>query len=257
MCHPDATGSDAPDARRSETTIELPDGTAMGALLASPPDEAPIIGSVLVIGDIWGARTPFYEDLAARLAGEGFEAVVPEFFHRAGPLPEATYDEALARMGRLDEDQALADLGQAIDQQLAKGHSTSMGVIGCCLGGTFALDLAAQRDDLATVCFYGFPAGSPGPKDQVAASPLDRASEISGPLRGFWGSLDQRVGQDNVQRLISELDQRQIDFEGTVLADLDHGFLPAAFDPSADGHEPAAGAWDQALSFLRSAASTS
>lgn len=257
MCHPDATGSEAPPARRTDTEIKLPDGASMGAFVASPPAETPTIGSVLVIGDIWGARTPFYEDLAARLAGAGFEAVVPEYFHRVGPLPEATYEGALARKAKLAENQALEDLEQVIDSQQAKGHSPRMGVLGCCLGGTFALDLAAERQGLATVCFYGFPAGSPGPEELVAATPLHRSSEISDPLRGFWGGLDQRVGIDNVNRLISELDQRQVDFEGTILPGLDHGFLPAAFDPQADGHATASGAWDQTVTFLRSAASKS
>lgn len=181
---------------------------------------------------------------------------MPEYFHRAGPLSEASYDAALARKGRLDENQALDDLEQVIDWQRAKGHGSRVGVVGCCLGGTFALDLAAEREDLATVCFYGFPAGLPGPDGLVATSPLDRASEIGGPLRGFGGALDARVGIDNVERLISGLDGRELDFEGTILPGLDHGFLQAAFDPPADGHAAASGAWDDAVAFLRSVVSS-
>lgn len=254
MCHPGTNETGAPPAGGTETTVELVD-VAMPAFVAAPPEGTPTVGSVLVIGDIWGARTPFYEDLAGRLAARGLEATVPEYFHRVGPLPEATYEAALARKGRLDENQALEDLGQVIDWQRSRGHGTRVGVVGCCLGGTFALDLAAERQDLATVCFYGFPAGSPGPDELVATAPLDRVPQISGPLRGFWGSLDERVGIANVERLVAALGDGELDFEATIIPGLDHGFLQAAFGPDASGHSAAAAAWEQAAEFLCSATS--
>lgn len=253
MCHPDSPDAAPPAAEHREVTIELGDGATMDAFLATPVDRDPR-GSVLVIGDIFGARSSFYEHLAGLLAELGFAALVPEYFHRVGELPAPTYEDALSRKGRLDENRALADLEEAIEWQLARVAGRRIGVVGFCLGGTFALDLSAARDDLATVCYYGFPAGSPGPpSDLTAPAPLDRVEEISGPLVGFWGSRDERVGIPNVERFVAALTERGVDLDATILPGLDHGFLQAAFDQDADGHDLASRSWKRTIAFLAEA----
>ncbi len=251
MCHPDAPEARTPAAERGEVTIDLDDGLAIDAFLAYPTSGT-ARASVLVIGDIWGARTPFYEHLAGLLAEQGFEAVVPEYFHRIGPLPDGpTYDDALGRKGRLDENRAVADLAQVLDWQRSRAPGARAGVLGFCLGGTFALDLAATRDDLATVCYYGFPAGSPGPPSELKApSPLDQVDAISGPILGFWGSQDELVGIPNVESFQAKLRDRDVAIDANVLPDLGHGFLQAAWEPGADGHELASQSWARALAFL-------
>src|SRR5215510_9617109 len=62
MCHPDApTGADSvQDVTTEEIAIPMGDGTSMPAYVAGPAS-APPTGSVIVVGDIHGARTPFYE----------------------------------------------------------------------------------------------------------------------------------------------------------------------------------------------------
>jgi carboxymethylenebutenolidase len=252
MCHPESPDAPVPDVSSREVTVDLADGTRMGAFLAMPSNGTPR-GAVVVIGDIWGARTAFYEHLARLLAERGSAALVPEVFHRVGALTEQTYDAALARKHELDELQALADLEAALESARSHAASPVVGVVGFCMGGTFALDLAARRDDLATVCYYGFPAGSPGPpSERIAPSPLDQADAISGPILGFWGALDERAGMQNVAALAEALRSRGVAFEHQVLADLDHGFLATAFEPGADGHDAAVATWQRTLGFLDS-----
>ena len=53
-----------------------------------------------------------------------------------------------------------------------------MGVLGFCLGGTLALDLAARRADLAVVTYYAFPEGFDG-RNPVPA-PIDVADDDPG-----------------------------------------------------------------------------
>ena len=60
MCHPEPIGAALSDVDRKEEVIELADGATMATFVASPR-EREAVGSVLVIGDIWGARSPFYE----------------------------------------------------------------------------------------------------------------------------------------------------------------------------------------------------
>jgi carboxymethylenebutenolidase len=250
MCHPEGPDAPTPDVARGEVVIDLADGARMDAFLATPSDGAPRAAAV-VIGDIWGARTPFYEHLAGLLAERGYLALVPEVFHRVGALPERTYDAALARKHELDEHRALDDLSAAIDWARAEAPAVRAGVVGFCMGGTFALDLAARRNDLATVCYYGFPAGSPGPpSDRVAAAPLDQADAMSGPILGFWGALDERAGIPNVEALVDALAVRGVPFEHEIVPGLDHGFLASAFERGADGHDLAVASWARALAFL-------
>lgn len=250
MCHPDSPGGGTPAADHREVAIEMGDGATMDAFLAAPLASDPR-GSVLVIGDIWGARNPFYEHIAGLLAEFGFEAVVPEYFHRVGALAGPTYEDALSRKGQLDENRALADLTHVIDWQRGRLPNGRAGVVGFCLGGTLALGLAAARADLATVCYYGFPAGSPGPpSDLNAAPPLERVDAIAGPILGFWGSLDERVGIANVERFAAALSERAVDFDANILPGLDHGFLQAAFEPDAEGHDAAVTSWDRSVAFL-------
>src|SRR5215472_605243 len=95
MCHPEVLpGTRTPEVTRAEVLIPVGGGESMPAMLATP-DTGPA-PSVLVIADVFG-RSPFYEDLAARIATAGFEALLPDFFHRVGPLAERTREAAFAR----------------------------------------------------------------------------------------------------------------------------------------------------------------
>lgn len=254
MCHPDSPPDAPPEVETTVEVVGLPDGDEMDAFVACAAGEERR-PAVMVVGDIYGARTPFYEYLAALLADAGFDAVVPEFFFRQGPLTEQTFEAALARKGALDERQALEDLAAAVDWLRARSRCSGrrVGTLGFCLGGSFVLDLAAVRDDLATVCFYGFPAGAPGPPSETAMPrPLDQVDHMTGPILGFWGDRDERVGMSNVAAFAAALAERQVDFDHTVYPGLDHGFLASSFEPGAPGHEQAAEAWARTIEFFRS-----
>jgi carboxymethylenebutenolidase len=250
MCHPEAPSnpSSAPAARQ-EVRVPLATGEELPALYAHPDRAGP---GVLIVADIYG-RSPFYEDVAARLAVAGFHALLPEPFFRQGPLAEQRREAAFARRRQLDDLRALADYGAAIDWLRAQPGVTGgrLGTIGFCMGGTFVLNLAAERDDLATVCYYGFPQGprlSPNP----APAPLDQLDAISGPVIGFWGDQDDGVGMDNVAKLADGLRARGADFEHAVYPGLGHGFLKQALDDAEDaGHGNAAESWERALAFWR------
>lgn len=249
MCHPDAPATPGPTAPvREEVRIPLAGGDKLPALLARAEGGGP---GVLLITDIYG-RTPFYEALAGRLAAEGFTTLLPDLFFRLGPLSELTRPAAIGRRQRLDDRQALQELGAAVDW--LRGHSLvtgeRTGVVGFCLGGTFQLNLAAERDDLAGVCYYGFPRPRRSGVNPTPA-PLDQSDRISGPIIGFWGDKDEGVGMDNVERLAGALAANGVDFDHTIYPGLGHGFLAAALDqPDEPDHKPAVDSWARALVFL-------
>jgi carboxymethylenebutenolidase len=246
MCHPETpAGHTAPGVERIEVEVPLIGHLEkMPALLCRPQTGAG--AGVLVVADIFG-RSPFYEDLAGRLALAGFTALLPEYFFRQGSLAERTREAALARRELLDQNQTLVDLSQAIDwlhlQPFAAGP---IGTVGFCMGGTLVLDLAAERDDLATVCYYGFPAGSGAP------APLDLADRINGPILGFWGDQDAGAGMDNVERLGALLKARGVDFEFVIHPGLGHGFMAASqLDPAHEAYQAACQSWTRTIEFFR------
>jgi dienelactone hydrolase len=248
MCHPEVLpGRRTPDVAREEVLIPVGGGESMAALLATPDDgPAP---PVLVIPDIFG-RSPFYEDLAARVATAGFEALLPEYFHRVGPLPERTREEAFARRRRLDENGALDDLRAALRWLRERpGYAGRAGTVGFCMGGTYALHLAASEDDLVSVCYYGFPAGAvpSGPP-----APLDVTDRMSGPILGLWGDQDEGVGMENVAELARRLAERGVDFRHRVYPGIGHGFLARSeFDEAHEAYDAACESWTMALDLWR------
>ncbi|MGH9088871.1 MAG: dienelactone hydrolase family protein [Acidimicrobiales bacterium] len=248
MCHPEAVqGSTSPDVERQEVTIDTGDG-AMPAMLAQPPGAR--VGAVLVVSDIFG-RSPFYEGLAARLAASGFAALVPEYFFRQGPLAEVRIETAQARRAQLDENRAQDDFLAAIDWLQKETGASRVGTIGFCMGGTQVLDLAARRQDLATACFYGFPARLPSAGPRTAPAPLEVVDAITGPILGFWGDADAAVGMANVEELAREMAARDVDFRYRIYPGLGHGFMAASrLDPDGPGYAESSEAWEETVQFL-------
>jgi carboxymethylenebutenolidase len=246
MCHPEVPpGARAPEVTREEVLIPV-GGESMPAVLATP-DSGPA-PSVLVIADVFGP-SPFYEDLAARIATAGFEALLPDFFHRVGPLPERTREAAMARRRLLDEDGAVEDLRAGLRWLRERpGSSGRVGTVGFCMGGTYVLHLAASEGDLVSVCYYGFPAHSL----PSAPSPLELAGRMTGPILGFWGDQDEGVGMDNVAELARRLAEHGVDFRHRVYPGLGHGFLARTeFDAANQAYQPACESWTLSLDLWR------
>lgn len=251
MCHPEIpAGQETPQVSREEVGVPLASGESLPALLARPDGgEGP---GILIINDIFG-RSPFYENLAARLAQAGFVALLPEFFFRLDKVAPGDRDAAQARRQKLDEQQTVRELNQALDwlkgQPGVRGER--LGTVGFCMGGTFVLNLAAERKDLASVCFYGFPAGAKKAQGAPTA-PLDQVDEMTGPIIGFWGDQDAGVGIDNVEKLAAALQERNVDFQHTIYPGLGHGFLAASkLDPNSEIYEKACDAWTRTIQFYR------
>lgn len=255
MCHetcPHPIRGGAPVEER-ELTIDHVGGfeddqLGVPAFLAAP--ERTPAPAVLVIHDIHGAND-FYRDLARRLAAEGYVALLPELFHRLGPLAEPTRDAARARGAQLDQAQALCDIHAALIW-LGEHEATTgqVGVIGFCMGGTLTM-LAAARPPLpaASVAFYGFPVRERTAIQTKLPIDEDEVAGVESPLLLFWGDQDSGVGMDNVARYREALDRYDRQAETVIYPGIGHGFL--TFDPDAPAYEPSRDAWQRTLAFLR------
>jgi dienelactone hydrolase len=251
MCHPEVPeGQPAPDLACHDVTVPLPDGGEMPARMAVPESGAG--PGVLVVADIYGP-TPFYEALTARLATAGFEAILPDFFFRVGPLRERTREAAFERRALLDQNQALEDLRAALAWLRSRpGAASRIGTLGFCLGGTFVLDLAALEEGLVTVCYYGFPVSHGEPNPRSAPSPIRLVDRVSGPVLGLWGDQDAGVGMENVAGYDRAMRSAGKDFTHRVFPGIGHGFMAASgLEPGNEAYEAACESWTMALDHWR------
>jgi carboxymethylenebutenolidase len=109
---------------------------------------------VIVIQEWWGLTTHIAH-MADRLAGEGYVALAPDLYGGATTHDEG---EALQMLLELPVDRAARDLRGAVDYLLSRDEvvGEKVGVVGFCMGGSFALQLAVQegRKVAAAVAFY-------------------------------------------------------------------------------------------------------
>ena len=137
---------------RLDVQIPAPDGTSAGTLHL--PDGAGPWPGVVVFPDAGGARETIRQ-MADRLAGMGYAALVPDIYYRAGdwaPFDMATMfgdERERARFGALagalTNDAIVGDAGAYAAFRLARPEvaGQAIGTTGYCLGGRMSLVAAA------------------------------------------------------------------------------------------------------------------
>jgi carboxymethylenebutenolidase len=237
-------------AERVERVVSLPRGEGMPTLV-SCPDQGSGRG-VLVVHDASG-RIPFYEDLAARLAAAGYVAALPDLYFREGPVSAPTPEAEMGRLAELDKRRSIGDLLAAVDWLKVQPMVTGarLGVVGFSLGATLALDMTAERSDLAVAAYYPFPAGQVPADEKSPPSPLSQAARMSGPIIAFWGDHDEVVDMADAKRLGADLAAHGVGFTAVVYPGVGHSFMRSAEPgPGHDTSAAALDAWARTLDFL-------
>ena len=173
----------------SSESRTLPRGDALVPVFHARPDGMPVAGVVLH-PDIMGIR-PLFETMAERLASHGFAVAVVEPFPRKSEAERAGSDVA-TRMGwvsGLDDDEQLDDLSAAADLLVIADDVTSVGVLGFCMGGMYALEAAATDRFDRAVAFYGMIRLPEAWKSPGRRPALDTAADVC-PTLAIFGSLD-------------------------------------------------------------------
>ncbi len=156
-------------------------GVPMNGYLAQPNGSGKH-PAVIVIHENRGLN-PHIEDVARRLAVEGFIALAPDALTPLGGTP-ADENKATELIGKLDAAETVARIQAAIPF-LARHTSSSgkVGVVGFCWGGGMVNRLAATAGGslAAAVSYYG---------PQIPAADV---AKIQSPLLLHYGSLDQRI----------------------------------------------------------------
>ena len=222
-------------------TISTRDGRRMRGHLAIP--ESGTGPGIVVVMEVFGVGD-YVRDAAERLAALGYLAIAPDLYHRTRPgatfgRDEAQLQAAMAASGELDHPAAVADLADAMDHLATLPELTGpVGVLGFCLGGTLAFELARAASPAVAVCYYG--SGIP--------DLLDASRGIACPVLLQWGAEDPFIPVEQAQRVCAAARDRD-GWECHVQPDGGHAF-DNWDNPMFHRPEAAARAWAQTREFL-------
>tara|TARA_R110002020_G_scaffold15555_43_gene55498 strand:+ start:11269 stop:12135 length:867 start_codon:yes stop_codon:yes gene_type:complete len=211
------------------------EGTEVRGYLARPKgaEKRP---AVIVIHENRGLN-PHTEDVARRLAADGFVALAPDLLSVKGGTP-GDPDQARDLIGQLDDGDVEAALKAAV-AWLAENPATNgqVGVVGFCWGGGWANRLAAAGTPLgAAVAYYG------------RQLPAERVGDLSAPLLLHYAGLDERINA-GIDAYTTALDAAGKPYEVFVYEGVNHAFNN---DTNAARYDKAASdeAWARTTAFL-------
>ncbi len=163
----------------------------MAAYLARPKAKGTYPG-LIVIQEWWGLNEHI-KDVTRRFAREGYIAVAPDLYSSLSHKVTADPNEAGRLMSSLKEEQALKDLKATVAhlKGLEGVDRGRLGVVGFCMGGTYALLLPCHSQEIrAAAPFYG----------QIP-SPPDPLRNLACPVLYIYGDADGWITMTDVNRL--------------------------------------------------------
>ncbi len=238
--------------------IQAADGVCPTSVF-TPNGEGPWPG-VLMFMDAPGIR-PAMEELAARLASEGFAVLLPDLFYRTGPYEPIDAkrvfgDPALREAHRARHMGAqtsprnmMADTACLLDWMAASSQIQPgpVGVVGYCMGGRLALLAAGTFLDRigAAASYHGG-----GLANDAPASPHLLAAKMRARVYVAGAVEDANFDDAQRARLIAALSEAGVDHEIETYP-ARHGWVPretADHDPAEAEHH-----WRTLVPFLTGA----
>ncbi|MBY7783854.1 dienelactone hydrolase family protein [Vibrio fluvialis] len=228
-----------PKIKATYVEFDSPKGHGKGrGYLVMPAEIKGNLPAVLVVHENRGLN-PYIEDVARRLAMNGFIAFAPDALYPLGGYP-GNDDDGRAMQSSMDKAKIEEDfIAAALFLKAHPSCSGKLGAVGFCFGGYVVNMLAATIPDKldAGVPFYGTPAAE------------SLRNNVKGPLLIHFAELDHRVNASwpDYEKV---LQANKVPYEAIVYPGVNHGFHN---DSTARYNEEAAeSAWGKTLIFFDS-----
>ncbi len=228
-------------SRMSERMSVPTDAGEMPAYLWLP--EGGTGPGLLLLQEIFGV-SGYIQRRGSDLAAAGYVVLAPELYWRldgtgVDESAPSAIDDAMDLAGRLNWDTALGDAVTALAHLRGRDEVRGgTGLIGFCLGGGLAFNVAAQDSPDALVSYYG----------SSIPDLLDLAPMVNVPSLHHFGLADAYIDPATVERVRGAVtaDGRPAEFE--VYEGANHAFDNDNF--SFHHPEASALAWQRTLDFL-------
>jgi carboxymethylenebutenolidase len=229
-----------PDDKRIKTEYMEYDspkgGGKMRGLLAKPVGNNKKLPGVIVVHENRGLN-PYIEDVARRLAVDGFIAFAPDALTPLGGYP-GNDDAGRELQSKRNRDEMLEDFIAAYEfLKVNKECSGRVGVVGFCFGGWISNMMAVRIPDLkAAVPFYG---GQPT---------AGETAKIKAPLLLQYAELDTRVNE-GLPNYEAALKANKVEYTLYIYPGVNHGF----HNDTTPRYDEAAAklAWQRTIEFFK------
>jgi carboxymethylenebutenolidase len=196
--------------------------------------------AVIVVHEWWGLDDHI-RDVTRRFAQEGYFAVAPDLYSRQGHKVTKDPNVAAELMSKLDKADGIDDLLSTVEwiKTQKEANAERIGVIGFCMGGSYALLLACVSKDIkAAAPFYG-----EIPDDQ-------QLQNLNCPIFYAYGENDGWITRADVDRLAAALKKFNKRGEVKIYKGCSHGFFN---DTRKDVYAPAAArdAWNKVMALFK------
>jgi carboxymethylenebutenolidase len=201
------------------------------------PQKHSTFPAVLILHERWGL-TQHYQDMAYRLAQQGYVALAVDQYSRIGSVVTSDTDHAGQLVAKLNMPLLMQDLSAAVEylnyQDYVKKHRIA--VLGFDIGATHALSFAAVRRQLrACIAFYG-------------KVPLESLGSLRCPVQYHQAAEDGSVSDQEIGALSDKLKAQNVICEVHKYSGTEHGFFNDTRQPHQA--EAAVEAWTHTLRFL-------
>jgi carboxymethylenebutenolidase len=201
---------------------------------------------VLLLQEIYGVEE-FMQSRASTLSGLGYTVLVPDVFWRVERNVSLAHDEAaleaafgyMGRFAEIPKEVTTSDLVAALTHLKSLPEVTGkVAVMGYCLGGRLAYEVAAASDPDACVSYYG----------SGIAAELTLAERITCPVLFHFGGSDPYIPREEIDAVIAAFAGRP-GTEVVVQEQAGHAF-ENSFAPMFSDPDAAAASWPVTLDFL-------
>jgi carboxymethylenebutenolidase len=190
---------------------DSPQGSGRMRGYLAQPAKSGKAGCVVVIHENRGLN-PYIEDVARRLAVEGYVAFAPDALAPVGGYP-GDEEKAVAMFARLDPAKRTEDLVAAVPYVKSRPECNGkVGAVGFCFGGGIANVLATRFSDLAAaVPYYG------------AQPKAEDAARIRAAMMLHYAEKDERIDA-GIPAYESALKAAGVQYEVYIYPGTQHGF---------------------------------